>query len=72
MIHRSQWRQGFAHETTCALRDYAFETLGKHRIVSLIAPASIASQRVALSYGAKPERFVRWRDQDCLVFGLSK
>ena len=72
MIHRSHWRQGYAHETTCALRDYAFGTLGRDRVVSLIAPANIPSQRVALSYGARPERFVRWRDQDCLVFGLSR
>lgn len=72
MIHPRYWRQGYAHETTSAIRDYAFGTLSREKVVSLIAPANIPSQRVALKYGAKPERFVRWRDQDCLVFGLSR
>lgn len=72
MIHPAHWRQGYAHETTCGVRDYAFGTLDREKVVSLIAPGNIASQRVALKYGAKPERFVRWRDQDCLVFGLQR
>lgn len=72
MVHPSHWRQGYAHETTCAIRDYAFESLDREKVVSLIAPANIPSQRVALKYGAKPERFVRWRDEDCLVFGLTR
>ena len=72
MLHRSFWRQGLASEGACGIRDYAFEELGKSRLVSLIAPGNIASQRAALSYGAKPEKFVRWRDKDTLVFALSK
>lgn len=72
MVHPVHWRQGYAHETTSAIRDYAFEKLNREKVVSLIAPANIPSQRVALKYGAKPERFVRWREQDCLVFGLTR
>ncbi len=72
MIHPQHWRQGYAHEAACGVRDYAFDTLDRDHVVSLIAPANVPSQRVALKYGARPERFVRWRDHDCLVFGLHR
>ncbi len=72
MIHPQHWRQGYAHEATCGIRDYAFDTLDRDHVVSLIAPGNIPSQRVALKYGAKPERFVHWRKHDCLVFGMHR
>ncbi len=71
MLLRRQWGQGYAHEATTALRDYAFQTLGKQRVISLIRPANIPSQRVALAYGAKPEKMVVWRDYEHLVFALA-
>jgi len=72
MIHRSHWQQGYAHEATCAVRDYAFNTLGKQRVVSLIAPVNVPSQRVALAYGAKPEKLVLWKGREHLVFSLRR
>ncbi len=72
MLLRRHWHQGYAHEATVALRDYAFQTLGKQRVISLIRPANIPSQRVALSYGAKPEKLVTWREYEHLVFALER
>ena len=72
MLHRSYWRQGYASEAAAAVRDYAFQTLGKDRVISLIRPINIPSQRVALSYGAKPERLITWRDLEHLVFALER
>jgi [ribosomal protein S5]-alanine N-acetyltransferase len=70
MLRRGFWRQGYAHEAACAVRDYAFNDLGLRRVISLIRPVNIPSQRVALSYGAKPEKLVTWRDYEHLVFAL--
>ena len=72
MLLRRHWHQGYAHEATVALRDYAFSTLGRERVISLIRPVNIPSQRVALAYGAKPEKLVTWRDYEHLVFSLAK
>jgi len=70
LIHRPHWRQGFAAEAAIAVRDHAFQKLQIPRVISLIRPANIPSQRVALAYGAKPERHVQWRDLEHLVFSL--
>ncbi|TWU20837.1 GNAT family N-acetyltransferase [Bythopirellula polymerisocia] len=71
MLHRQYWRQGFASEAASAVRDYAFHALGKKRVISLVRPINIPSQRVALSYGAKPEKLVVWRELEHLVFALN-
>ncbi|MGI9455898.1 MAG: GNAT family N-acetyltransferase [Aeoliella sp.] len=72
MLHRRHWRQGYAHEAASGVRDWAIEELDASRLVSLIRPANIPSQRVALSYGAKPEKLVVWRDLEHLVFSLHR
>jgi [ribosomal protein S5]-alanine N-acetyltransferase len=72
MFHQRHWRHGYASEAAAAVRDHAFQALGKHRVISLIRPANVPSQRVALSYGAKPERLIVWRDFEHLVFGLNR
>jgi ribosomal-protein-alanine N-acetyltransferase len=72
MLARHQWRNGYAREDAVAVREYAFNQLDKQRVISLIRPVNIPSQRVALSYGAKPEKLVRWRDYEHLVFALAK
>lgn len=71
MLAKHQWRNGYAREAAAAVRDYAFNLLGKQRVISLIRPVNIPSQRVALSYGAKPEKLIQWRDYEHLVFALN-
>jgi RimJ/RimL family protein N-acetyltransferase len=72
MIHAAHWRQGYALEAASAVRDYAFDALEKPRVISLIRPVNVPSQRVALRVGLKPERLTRWHDADHLVFSLSR
>jgi [ribosomal protein S5]-alanine N-acetyltransferase len=72
MLRRPCWRKGYAHESACAVRDYAFNVLNKERVISLVRPVNIPSQRVALSYGAKPEKLIPWRDFEHLVFALER
>ncbi len=44
---RTCWGQGFASEAARACRDYAFNTLGYQRVVSIVDPQNYASRRVA-------------------------
>jgi RimJ/RimL family protein N-acetyltransferase len=72
LVHAPYWRQGYAFEAASAVRDFAFATLHKSRVISLIRPGNIPSQRVALRLGMKPERLTKFRDFDTLVFSLAR
>jgi RimJ/RimL family protein N-acetyltransferase len=54
LIHRPFWRRGFAREAAAATRDYAFITLGKPHVISLIRPENLPSQGVARKLGMSP------------------
>ena len=51
VLAREDWGRGLATEAAAALRDYAFGTLGLQRLISLIEPGNIASERVARKVG---------------------
>jgi [ribosomal protein S5]-alanine N-acetyltransferase len=72
MIHADHWRRGYALEAASAVRDFAFHVLDKPRVISLIRPVNIASQRVALRVGLKPEKLTKWHDLDHIVFSLAR
>jgi RimJ/RimL family protein N-acetyltransferase len=56
IIHRPFWRQGYATEAAAACRDYAFEKMGRDRIIALVRPENVVSQSVAHRIGLKAER----------------
>ncbi|HAE82565.1 MAG TPA: hypothetical protein DCK85_04180 [Ktedonobacter sp.] len=53
---KEYWNQGLATEAAQACKEYGFQVLGRTRLVSLIAPSNIPSQRVALKNGMVYER----------------
>ncbi|HWE37817.1 MAG TPA: GNAT family N-acetyltransferase [Isosphaeraceae bacterium] len=55
LIHRPFWRRGLASEAASGVRDHAFGTLGRARVVSLIRPENVPSQGVALRIGMMRE-----------------
>jgi len=57
-IARSYWGQGLATEAAQAILQYGFEILNLSRLVSLIEPENIASQRVAEKIGMTFEKRV--------------
>ena len=57
-LARSTWGQGYATEAACAVRDYAFTTLGMKRLIAMIDPSNLASIRVAEKIGMKYEKDV--------------
>ncbi len=50
------WGRGLATEAARATRDYAFDTLGLPRIISIIEPENVGSIRVAEKAGLRFER----------------
>jgi RimJ/RimL family protein N-acetyltransferase len=46
------WGKGYATEAAAAIRDWTYESLAVARLVSLIAPDNVRSQRVARRLGA--------------------
>ena len=55
-ILRSNWGRGFATESAVACRDYAFDQLGKNRVISWMTPDNLASRRVAEKVGMRLEK----------------
>jgi RimJ/RimL family protein N-acetyltransferase len=51
---RAHWGRGYATEAALATRTWAREELGIGRLISLIAPANVRSQRVAERLGCTP------------------
>ena len=47
---------GLATEAAIAIKNYGFQQLNLNRLISLIVPENIASQRVAIKNGMKYEK----------------
>ena len=73
LIHRPFWRRGFATEAARACRDYAFDVLGRQRVIALIRPENIPSQEVARKLGFQPEPGrIQHSGFEHMVFSVSK
>jgi RimJ/RimL family protein N-acetyltransferase len=59
---REHWGQGYATEAVSAVRHWASAERGLERLVSLIAPANVRSQRLAQRLGATPGETVNLFD----------
>lgn len=75
-VRRDLWGRGLATEAAQACRDYGFNQLGYHRLVSLnrlvslIHPDNIASRRVAEKNGMKLIKEIIWRDKPTCVYAI--
>jgi RimJ/RimL family protein N-acetyltransferase len=72
LIHAPYWQKGYGSEAAAGVRDCAFGTLGKTRVISLIRPVNVPSQRVALRIGLKPEKLTTFKGHESLVFSMSR
>jgi [ribosomal protein S5]-alanine N-acetyltransferase len=59
LIHRPFWRRGFAAEAASACRDYAFDVLGRPRMICCIRPVNAPSLGVARKIGLVEEEGTR-------------
>jgi len=55
---QAHWGHGYATEAAAAIRDWAHESRSIDRLVSLITPDNVRSQRVAERLGARPAEVV--------------
>ena len=72
LISRAFWRRGFATEAARACRDYAFDVIGRPRVISLIRPENLPSQGVARKLGMAPIGETTHGGFDHLVFAVSR
>jgi RimJ/RimL family protein N-acetyltransferase len=57
-LTRAHWGHGYATEAAAAIRDWAYACRAIERLVSLISPNNVRSQRVAERLGAIPTETV--------------
>jgi RimJ/RimL family protein N-acetyltransferase len=72
MLARDQWGRGLATEGARAALAFAFATLRKPQVISLIRPENIASIRVAEKLGERPQGRSRALGVEALVFGIRR
>ncbi|MGK4582379.1 GNAT family N-acetyltransferase [Kitasatospora sp. HPMI-4] len=58
-LRRDSWGQGYASEITALLCEFAFGTLGLHRLAARVDPENAASVRVLTKAGFQPEGRLR-------------
>jgi ribosomal-protein-alanine N-acetyltransferase len=72
IVRRRHQGKGIATEAAAAWRDYAFDTLGLERIVSMVSEANVASRRVAEKLGMTVEREAMWGDLPHLMYSIHR
>ncbi|HEX5839434.1 MAG TPA: GNAT family N-acetyltransferase [Anaerolineales bacterium] len=75
LLDKAFWHQGLATEAALGILNYGFETLNLSRLICLIDPQNIASQRVADRLGMTLERRVDGIDGDnfpTLIYSIDK
>ncbi len=66
-LAREHWGQGYATEAVRAAREWAYRERVVERLVSLVAPANVRSQRLAKRLGAEPVETVTLFDTGAAV-----
>ena len=70
-LRSDHWGRGLATEAATAVRDYAFDTLGLPRLVSLIRAGNQASRRVAEKIGMRLDAEVERGGVPYWVFAMT-
>ena len=71
-IARRFWGQGYASEGARAAMAYAFNVLGRERLISLVNPANHASIRVVERIGERLEGRIDHLGRQMLLYGLDR
>jgi RimJ/RimL family protein N-acetyltransferase len=72
LVHRPYWRRGLATEAALGVRSYAWDALGRDRLISLVRPINVASRGVARKLGMLPESETQFHGLPHLVFSVTK
>jgi RimJ/RimL family protein N-acetyltransferase len=71
-LAKSAWGKGFATEAALASLKYGFEELKMERIVAVVNPQNVSSQRVLEKLGMKYTKDARHYDADLMYYEISK
>ena len=71
-LRRDHWGQGLATEAAVACREWGFAHLGGDRLISLIRPENIPSQRVAERNSMTIWKEVDWRGLRHYVYSVQR
>ena len=64
--------QGFATEAAKAIKNYGFNKLKFNRLISIIDPKNIASQKVALRTGLAFEKTSTWMNKQVKIYSVQE
>ena len=64
--------QGLATEAAKAIKNYGFNKLKFNRLISIIHPQNIASQKVALGPGLAFEKTTTWMNKQVKIYSVQK
>jgi ribosomal-protein-alanine N-acetyltransferase len=68
MIARPYWNRGLGTEAARAIRDYGFRKYDFPRLISIIHPENLASQRVAVKNGMRYEKDIDFEGYPCRLY----
>ena len=71
-LARESWGKGYATEGAQRALQYAFTEMGRDHVISLIAPANVASARVAQRLGEKIEGQTELLGKEVLIYGIGR
>lgn len=72
MLSKAYRGKGFATEAATVAMDYAFTSLHQSRVISLIHPENLPSQRLALRLGEKLEGTTEILGNQVRIYGISQ
>ena len=64
--------QGFATEAAKAIKNYGFNKLNFNRLISIIDPDNISSQKVALRTGLAFEKTTTWMNKQVNIYSVQE
>ncbi len=71
-VRRDLWGRGLATEAAKACCDYGFNQLGCTKLVSLIHPSNISSQRVAQKVGMSLRQTIEWQNKPVQIYEIRR
>ena len=72
ILRRDFWGRGYATEAAAAVRDRAFATTEHDRVVALVRPVNLLSQRVARRLGMRPNGFTTYAGLEHVIFAVGR
>jgi ribosomal-protein-alanine N-acetyltransferase len=71
-LARSHWGKGLATEAARVIRDYGLDRLGFDRLISIINPSNLPSQRVAQKIGMQHEKDTLVRQLPVRIYAITR